>query len=82
MKYMYTNALSHEVSALPEPFSSVIQNSRLWKWERDQGLKCTGTFALLFPKDHTQDVSLTIWCGHDDGYRLIELFSLQLALSS
>jgi hypothetical protein len=82
MKYMYTNALASDISALPEIFSSIIRNSRLWKWERNQGLQCTGTFALLFPKDHTQDVSLTIWCGHDDGYRLIDMFSLKLALSS
>jgi hypothetical protein len=48
MKYMYTDASASDISGLPELFSSIIRNSRLWKWERHQGLQRTGTFALLF----------------------------------
>jgi len=82
MKYMFNNALASNISRLPEPFRSAVENSRLWKWERGQGLLTTGCWPSLFPKDYTQDVSFTIWCGHDDGYRLIQFFGSELAISS
>lgn len=82
MKYMFTNAPASNISKLPEPFRSAVQNSRLWKWERSQGLLTTGCWPSLFPKDHTQDASFTIWCGHDDGFQLNEIFGSELAISS
>ena len=83
MKYMYTNALASNISKLPEPFKTAVQNSQLWKWERSQQeLETTGCLAALFPKNDTQDVSFTIWCGHDNGYHLIDVFGLQRAISS
>jgi len=82
MKDMYTNAPASNISKMPEPFRTAVQNSRLWKWERSQGLETTGCWADLFPKDYTQDVSFTIWCGHNNGYRLNDIFGLQHAISS
>jgi hypothetical protein len=82
MKHMYTNAPASDIEKLPEPFKTFIQNSQLWKWERSQGLQTTGCWVTLFPKGDAQDVSFTVWCGHEDGYRLIEAFGLQLGLSS
>ena len=83
MKSMYTNAPASNISKLPEPFKTAVQNSRLWKWERSQPeLETTGCIAALFPKDYKQDVSFTIWCGHNDGYQLIDVFGLQHAMSS
>jgi len=84
MKYMYTNAPASNISKLPEPFRTAVQNSRLWKWERsqEQELETTGCLASLFPKDYTQDVSFTIWCGHDDAYRLNDVFGVRRAISS
>jgi hypothetical protein len=81
-KYMYTNAPASDISKWPEPIRTAIQNSRLWKWERGEELQTTGCWPILFPKGDTQDVSLTIWCGHDDGYRFIDAFGLQLVYSS
>lgn len=82
MKHMYTNALASNISKLPEPFRAAIENSRLWKWERSQNCETTGCWAALFPKDDTQDVSFTIWCGNDDGYHLTNAFGAQHAISS
>lgn len=83
MKYMCTNAPISSVSELPEPFRTAVERSALWKWERSQdGVERTGCLATLFPKDNTQDVSFTIWCGNNDGYHLSNLFGLQVALSS
>jgi hypothetical protein len=83
MKYMYTNAPASNISKLPEPFRTAVQSSRLWKWERSQeNMETTGCWPSLFPKDRTQDVSFTIWYGHDDGYRLNDIFGQQLAISS
>lgn len=79
---MYTNANLDCVDKLPEPFKSIIRHSRLWKWERDKGMKTTGCLATLFPKDNTQDVSLTIWCGNYEAYNLNTVLGLQLAASS
>jgi hypothetical protein len=82
MKYMYINAPASNISKLPEPFRTAVQNSQLWKWERSQQeLETTGCWATLFPKGDTQDVSFTIWCGHDDGYYLNDAFKLQRAIS-
>ena len=83
MKHMYTNALISSIAELPEPFLKAVQNSRLWKSERNQEeLETTGCLATLFPKDNTQDVSFTVWCGNDDGYHLSNIFGLQHAISS
>ncbi|KAL2372005.1 hypothetical protein RJ035_005775 [Blastomyces gilchristii] len=82
MKHMYTNSPAEGISNLPEPFKTAVQNSRLWEWERSQGMDTTGCWASLFPKDNRQDVSFTIWCGNDDGYRLNNIFGSELTISS
>ncbi|KMP10219.1 hypothetical protein CIRG_09900 [Coccidioides immitis RMSCC 2394] len=82
MKYMFTDAPASNVSTLPEPFRKAIENSRLWQWERQQGMENTGCLASLFPKDVAQDVSFTIWCGHDDGYHLNSVFGMRRAIAN
>jgi hypothetical protein len=82
MKDMYTKALASNISKMPELFRTAIQNSRLWKWERSQNMERTGCWPILFPKDHTQDVSFTIWCSHNDGYYLTDFFGTQFEISS
>ncbi|OJD20609.1 hypothetical protein ACJ73_08056 [Blastomyces percursus] len=82
MKYMFTNAPASAISTLSEPFKQAVENSRLWKWERSHGLGQTGCLASLFPKDVMQDVSFTIWCGHDDGYRLNSVFGMRREITS
>jgi hypothetical protein len=81
IKYMYTNAPASNISKMPEPFRKAVQNSRLWKWERSQSMEVTGCWPSLFPKDDKQDVSFTIWCGHDDAYELTDYFGSKLASS-
>ncbi|EGD97885.1 hypothetical protein TESG_05388 [Trichophyton tonsurans CBS 112818] len=82
VKSMFTNALVSTISLLPEPFKTAVENSKLWRWERLRGEKTTGCLATLFSKDETQDVSFTIWCGHDEGYHLNDIFGVQRAISS
>jgi len=83
MKYVYTNAPTSYISMLPEPFRTAIENSRLWKWERNQpGLDTTGCLSTVIPKGEGQDVSFSIWCGHDDGYRINDILGLQVAISA
>jgi hypothetical protein len=82
MKYIYTNAPASDISKMPEPFRAAIQNGRLWNWERSQNMETTGCWPSLFPKDNTQDVSFTIWCGNKDGHRLAQFFGAQLGISS
>lgn len=79
VKDMYTNGPPNNILKLSEPLRSVIENSRLWKWERSRNLEITNCIATLFPEDNTQDVSLTIWCANNGGYLLNDLFGLQLA---
>lgn len=55
MRYMFTNAPTDTISELPEPFKTAIMTSRLWKWERSQGLETTGCLASLSIK-----IALTI----------------------
>lgn len=82
MKHMYTNPEPACIDRLPEPFQKAVRESRLWKWERNQAMDTTGCLATLFPKDNTQDVSLTIWCGNYEAYHLNDVLGLQLAVSS
>jgi hypothetical protein len=82
MKDMYTNAPASNITKMPEPFRTAIENSRQWKWERNQGLTTTGCWPSLFPKDQKQDVSFTIWCGNKDGNRLTDFFGGQIEMSS
>jgi hypothetical protein len=42
MKNMYTNVMAGNISKMPEPFRTAVQNSWLWKWERSQGLETIG----------------------------------------
>jgi len=82
MKHMYTNAPATNISKMPEPFRTAIQNSQQWKSERSQGLETTGCWPSLFPKDDRQDVSFTIWCGNEDGEDLTKFFGAQVEISS
>lgn len=82
MKYMFGNSHMDNIAKLPEPFRSACQTARLWKYERDQGLTTTGVMAACFPKDPTQDVSFTFWCGLEEAYRLNNTFGLQREISS
>lgn len=81
MKHMFTNAPVAVISMLPEPLGTAVQDSRMWKWERSQGMPTTGCIASVFPKDEKQDASFTFWCDHIDGYELNQVFGLQIALS-
>lgn len=47
MKYMYSNAPASKILKLPEPFRTAVQNSRQWKWERNQGLETRCLFHRL-----------------------------------
>lgn len=81
IKYMCTNALASDISTMPEPFRTYLQNSRLWKWERSQEpeLKTTGCLSTLFPESNEHDVTVTLFVGHEDGYSLNDVYGLQLA---
>ncbi|KAL4950823.1 hypothetical protein BDW69DRAFT_186967 [Aspergillus filifer] len=76
MKHMFSNAPASSILQLPEPFKTAIKNSQQWKLERNQNLETTSCLASLFPRSMTQDVSFTIWCGHDDGYLLNDFFHM------
>ncbi|OJD19184.1 hypothetical protein ACJ73_08658 [Blastomyces percursus] len=79
--YIYTNAPASSIAVLPEPFKTAVQNSKLWIQERRQGLEKTGCLATLFPKDDTQDISLTISCASEDGYRLNSIYGMEVTMS-
>ncbi|KAH1452267.1 hypothetical protein KXW57_003990 [Aspergillus fumigatus] len=82
MKYMFSNAPASSISHLPEPFRTAVENSQQWRSERSQNLETTSCLASLFPWDMTQDVSFTIWCGHDDGYHLNSVFGMKREITS
>lgn len=76
IEYMCTNAPASCIAKLPEPFRTAVQNSRVWKWERSQGLETTGCLTTLFPKSNKHDVTVTIFCGNVNGYVLNDFFGL------
>lgn len=67
---------------LPRPFKGFMKNSEQWKWERTQGYSTTSCVNTLFPMSAGDDVSVTIWVGHDDGYRLNDMFDVKRCFSS
>lgn len=82
MKYMYTNALALSIGHMLSLLSTKVSNSHQWKLEREQGLETTACSVALFLEDYAQDVSFNIWCGHDDGYDLINEFGMKLAFAA
>ncbi|KFY17489.1 hypothetical protein V492_00643 [Pseudogymnoascus sp. VKM F-4246] len=76
IEYMCTNAPASCIAKLPEPFRTAVQNSRVWKRERSQGLETTGCLTTLFPKSNKHDVTVTIFCGNVNGYVLNDFFGL------
>ena len=82
MKHMFTDAPAHYLAKMPQPFRRALRTSKLWNWERSQGYATTACWSTLFPKDDTQDVSFTIWCGHNEGYRLNDIYGVRHAMSS
>lgn len=82
MKYMFSNAPASSILQLPEPFKTAVQNSQQWRLERNQNLETTSCLASLFPRDVAQDVSFTIWCGHDEGYLLNSFFRMRIETPS
>ncbi|KAL6240640.1 hypothetical protein RBB50_012467 [Rhinocladiella similis] len=82
MKEMHTNGPAYIIYMLPQPFRRAIMNSALWKWERSQGDTTTACLVILFPKDPTQDVSITLWVGHNEGYWLNDIYQLKHTMSS
>ncbi|KPM45599.1 hypothetical protein AK830_g982 [Neonectria ditissima] len=72
-----TNVMRH----LPQPFVKAVQNSQQWKWERSSGFDTTSCLATLFPRSEKDDVSFTIWVGHNDGYRLNNIFGVTSSFS-
>ncbi|KAL6229868.1 hypothetical protein BDW75DRAFT_234864 [Aspergillus navahoensis] len=82
MQHIYTNSDPACINKLPKSFQTAVMQSQLWQWERRRGMETTGCLSTLFPKDNTQDVSLTIWCGNPEAYNINDEFGLQLAASS
>lgn len=82
MKHMFTDAPAQNVAKLPQPFRTAVLSSAQWKSERARGYGTTACMATLFPKDETQDVSFTIWCGHNEGYRINDVYGVKHAISS
>ncbi|KAH7303717.1 hypothetical protein B0I35DRAFT_364409 [Stachybotrys elegans] len=82
MQYIFTNGPVTNMSHMPQPFKAAMETSKLRKWEIAQGSSTTSAYSTLFPKDGSQDVSFTIWVGHNDGYLLNDIFGLQLAITS
>ena len=82
VQHIASNGSADLVAGLPYPFREAVQNSQLFKEERRRMSRTTGCLSVLFPTDNTQDVSVTIWCGNDDGYVLTNFFGLQFAVSS
>lgn len=77
VKFMFSNAPFEIVDTLPDKLKEAVQASSLWREERNQRRSTTGCLASLFPRDAEQDVSFTIWCGHDQGYDLNNFFQLK-----
>ncbi|KXH63657.1 hypothetical protein CNYM01_08416 [Colletotrichum nymphaeae SA-01] len=77
IKHMFSSGPRNNVYDLPQDIRQAIMASNHWRWERAQDLITTGCISTLFPKDETSDVSLTFWCGHNEGYRLNDLLGVK-----
>ncbi|KAL2825675.1 hypothetical protein BJY01DRAFT_230104 [Aspergillus pseudoustus] len=78
-KYFFTNAKASDITKFPEPFRTAILNSRRWKWERSQNMEITSCWRTIFPINDAHDVSFSMWCSVDDGYRLNDIFEMKLS---
>ncbi|RSL80747.1 hypothetical protein CEP52_017331 [Fusarium oligoseptatum] len=80
---MFSNAPVDLIETLlPRPFREFVKNSEQWKWERSQGYSTTSCVNTLFPLSVGDDVSVTIWVGHNEGYRLNDMFGVTRCFAS
>lgn len=79
---MYSNGPIGLVSFFGELLSNAIQSSRQWKNERALGESTTNCWTTMIPKDPNQDISITMWLGRKDGYRVIEALMVEPTWSS
>lgn len=77
IQYMFSSAPLDRISSFSEPFRVAIQNSHLWKSERERRELSSGCVTVMIPSDPEQDTSINILVGYDDGFRLREMFGLQ-----
>ena len=58
--------------------SDAIQSSHQWKWECNLGGRLTtDCMNALAPKDRSQDMSITLMVGCEEGMELVKKFNLR-----
>lgn len=77
IQYMFSTAPLDRISSFSEPFRTAIQNSHLWKSERERRESSSSCVTVMIPSDPEQDTCINILVGYDDGFRLREMFGLQ-----
>jgi len=74
--FHFANAPPACILKLPGIIKEAAESSRQYSNERHQGLATTSVISLIFPKDNSEDASLTIWLGNTRGYGLADFFGL------
>lgn len=64
------------VDKLPEPFRTGIEQSKLWKHEKETGGLLTNCLALHLPEKVNEDTFLVIRMGYYDGYKVSDILGL------
>ena len=77
IEYKYSEAPTDGIKVLRESLLSLIEGSTQWKWERDLGGSTTDCLNILVPKDRSEDISITIRAGFEEGMKLVQCLRMK-----
>jgi len=75
--YRCSEALISQMSYLGVVLFDAVQTSLQWGWERGLGGLTSDCLNAIVPKNRSEDISLTLRVGHEQGLELIEKFQLR-----
>jgi hypothetical protein len=70
------------IPLLGDLLSNAVQTSIQWEMEKKLGEPTTECLTTLIPEGGNKDVSITLWVGSKEGFRLIDKFNLEWAWSA
>jgi hypothetical protein len=74
---MYSKGPAEGINLSGHLFSKAISASNQWKLERSLGESTTECVTVLIPEGQAEDMSVTLWVGRWEGYRMLDAFMLK-----
>lgn len=77
IEYMYSKCSTEKINLIGELFSTAISASKQWKLEKCLGESTTECLTVLVPEGESEDISITLWVGRREGFRISDTLMLK-----